>query len=115
MRRLAGGADDIEDLGLRQAEDRKRVGPGAPRAGVSVAALPGELACARRTLFRAHAHGVHQPSAEMGIGIQIGQRPTVGPSRGGVAIRRVSWYLSSMYRWTYNIKMQTRPGHLLNR
>ena len=71
MRRLARVPDDVEDLGLRQAEDRKPVEPGPPRAGVAVAAFPAELARAGRTLFRAHAHGVHQPPAELGMGFQI--------------------------------------------
>ena len=71
MRRLAGGADDVEDLGLGEIENRKPVVPGPPRFGVAVASFPGALPRARRTLFSAHAHGVHQPSAELGVGPQI--------------------------------------------
>ena len=38
---------------------------------VHLAAIPGELPRARRALFGAHAHGVHQPAAELGVRLQI--------------------------------------------
>ena len=71
MRRLAGGADDVEDLGLGEIEDGKPVEPGPARLGVAVAAFPGGLLRTRRTLFSAHAHGIHQAPAELGVGPQI--------------------------------------------
>ena len=83
MRRLAGGADDVEDLVLGEIEDRKPVEPGSARVGVAVAAFPGELPRARRTLVRAHAHGVHQPPAELGMGLEIAaQFPLDGSALG---------------------------------
>ena len=85
MRRLACFANDPEDVGGGEVEDRQPVKPFSPRAGVSVATFPGTTPGAVGALVPAQSHGADQAALEAGVGLQVAAQLAFDRRNLGVA------------------------------
>ena len=86
VRRLAGVPDDPEHIVGREIEDRQPVEDLATGNAHAVVSLPGNLPGPCRALVGAHAHCVHDASAEPGIGLEIAAQ--LAFDGAGLEIRR---------------------------
>ena len=71
VRRLVGVPDDPEHIVGREIEDRQPVEDLATGNAHAVVSPPGNFPGACRALVGAHAHSVHDASAEPGMGLEI--------------------------------------------
>ena len=71
MGRLAGFADDPEDVVGGEVEDRQPVEPFPAGPGVAVAALPGNAFGAVGALVASQSHGADQAALEAGVALQV--------------------------------------------
>ena len=86
MRGLGGVANNAEHIVGREIEDRQPVEDLAAGNAHAVVAPPGNFPGACRALVGAHAHNVHDASAEPGMGLEIAAQLALDGA--GLEIRR---------------------------
>lgn len=88
--RVAGVSDDAEQLFRRKIEDREPVEHLAARNVQPIVAQLRRLPGARRAYFRAHDHGVDEPTAEAGMRPEVCDDGHPATCRAGAGRRQDS-------------------------